>query len=126
MREGDYFSASSLETRAPAIYYEYVGKHIRTGTKAADSPNGVASAADDRESGAKTGLVEGSMAAQSKKKGSAEGKKVHVQQGARQRAGGPIVDGDGERVSDDVQPCLQVRADARVTDPHASLCAWRD
>lgn len=24
--EGDYFSASSLETRAPALYHEYIGE----------------------------------------------------------------------------------------------------
>jgi hypothetical protein len=26
MEEGDYFSASSLESRAPSIYHEYVGE----------------------------------------------------------------------------------------------------
>jgi hypothetical protein len=26
MEEGDYFSASSLEFRAPSIYHEYVGE----------------------------------------------------------------------------------------------------
>ena len=34
MDEGDYFSASSLETRAPAIYHEYIGLLPRANVQA--------------------------------------------------------------------------------------------
>jgi hypothetical protein len=90
MEQGDYFSASSLETRAPSLFHDYIGRHKHLSNpkyhNSSSAPSANPMGSRDLCNGAK----------------SEEGEGRRMGSTAR-TVGGRMVNGDGE----DVPVCLQ-------------------
>jgi len=94
MEQGDYFSASSLETRAPSLFHDYIGRHKHLSNpkyhNSSSAPSANPMGSRDLCNGVK----------------SEEGKGRRMGSTGR-TVGGRMVNGDGEQVEDDVPVCLQ-------------------
>ena len=90
MEQGDYFSASSLETRAPSLFHDYIGRHKHLSNPKYHNSSSTPSA----------NFMESRDLCDGVKREAGEGRRL----GSTARTvGGRMVNGDGE----DVPVCLQ-------------------
>ena len=95
MEQGDFFSASSLETRAPSLFYDYIGRHRQLSNHPKSHNSSSTPSANPMDS-----------------RDLCDGVKIEAGEGrlmgsTARTVGGRMVNRDGEQVEDDVPVCLQ-------------------